>query len=57
LRSAAVTVNLEYVDFEVDGEGNVVKVVGVEGREGEGDGEVVIRQGDEVGIVPPVSSG
>lgn len=49
LRSAAVTVNLEYVEFEVDGEGNLV--------EGEGGAEVVIKAGDEVGIIPPVSSG
>ena len=47
LRSAAVTVNLDYVDFEVDEEGNVV---GLEGAE-------VIKKGDEVGIIPPVSSG
>ena len=51
LSSAAVTVNLEYVEFEVDGEGNVVSV-----REGGSDG-VVIKAGDEVGIIPPVSSG
>jgi molybdopterin synthase sulfur carrier subunit len=56
LRSAAVTVNLEYVDLDLDfGED-------VEGEgEGEGEGrekrEVVIRGGDEVGIIPPVSSG
>ncbi|KPI42719.1 putative UTP--glucose-1-phosphate uridylyltransferase [Cyphellophora attinorum] len=54
LRSSAITVNLEYVDFEVDSEGSVTKVGGVEGKE---DGDVVIRRGDEVGVVPPVSSG
>ncbi|KAI1609160.1 molybdopterin synthase-like protein small subunit CnxG [Exophiala viscosa] len=44
LRSAAVTVNLEYVDFDLDGE------------EGEGL-DIEIKKGDEVGIIPPVSSG
>ena len=38
LRSCAITVNLEYVDVEEDG-------------------EMVIKAGDEVGIIPPVSSG
>ena len=42
LESCAVTVNLEYVD--------------VGGEEGEGGG-VVIKVGDEVAIIPPVSSG
>ena len=51
LRSAAVTVNLEYVEFEVDDDGNMV---GDRASGGEG---VVIKKGDEVGIIPPVSSG
>ncbi|KAI9888436.1 MAG: hypothetical protein M1814_006941 [Vezdaea aestivalis] len=38
LESALVTVNMEYVDKE-------------------GEGDVVIKEGDEVGIIPPVSSG
>ncbi len=44
LDSCLVTINLEYVDVPTgpaDGEGN----------------EVVIREGDEVAIIPPVSSG
>ncbi|EXJ59474.1 uncharacterized protein A1O5_12099 [Cladophialophora psammophila CBS 110553] len=57
LRSAAVTVNLEYVDFDPD------EVEGGDERDGErasGGGEglgLVINPGDEVGIIPPVSSG
>lgn len=42
LASCLVTVNLEYVD--------------VAAEEGGGDG-VVIREGDEVAVIPPVSSG
>lgn len=65
LSSAAVTVNLEYVDLEVDGEGEITGEGrgGGKGKKGKGDGgeegngEVVIRKGDEVGIIPPVSSG
>jgi molybdopterin synthase sulfur carrier subunit len=65
LRGAAVTVNLEYVEFEVDERGDVAGpgagsgsgfVGGETGEEGK-EGEVVIRRGDEVGIIPPVSSG
>lgn len=52
LSSAAVTLNLEYVELEVDREGNVLRAPREDGK-----GEVVIRAGDEVGIVPPVSSG
>ena len=44
LDSCLVTINLEYVDVPNDGE------------DGE-DGEVVINEGDEVAIIPPVSSG
>ena len=43
LESCAVTVNLEYVDVEEEN-----------GRERAG---VVIKEGDEVAIIPPVSSG
>lgn len=43
LDTCAVTVNLEYVDVEEEG--------GVE------KGGVVIKVGDEVAIIPPVSSG
>lgn len=43
LDSCAVTVNLEYVDVEEEG-----------GKEKAG---VVIQEGDEVAIIPPVSSG
>jgi molybdopterin synthase sulfur carrier subunit len=41
LGSCAVTVNLEYIDLD--------EAVGAE--------PVVIREGDEVAIIPPVSSG
>jgi molybdopterin synthase sulfur carrier subunit len=40
LTSCLCTVNMEYVDLEATGEG-----------------EVLIRAGDEVAIIPPVSSG
>ncbi|SLM33909.1 molybdopterin synthase sulfur carrier subunit [Lasallia pustulata] len=41
LASCAVTVNLDYVDVEEDGRAS----------------DLVIRDGDEVAIIPPVSSG
>ena len=45
LSTAAITVNLDYVDVE-------------EGREGSDEtNRVVIQEGDEVAIIPPVSSG
>lgn len=44
LESSAVTVNLDYVDMPTGG------------AEGENQG-LVIKQGDEVAIIPPVSSG
>lgn len=47
LRASGVTVNLDYVDFEYDRD-----VLG----EGEG-GQYVVQPGDEIGIIPPVSSG
>ena len=43
LNSCAVTVNLEYVDIEEENSGEK--------------GGVVIQVGDEVAIIPPVSSG
>lgn len=42
LESCLVTVNLDYVDFP---------------EEGMARNEVVIKEGDEVAIIPPVSSG
>jgi molybdopterin synthase sulfur carrier subunit len=46
LDSCLVTVNLEYVDLPRGG-----------GAEGGSDGGLVIQSGDEVAIIPPVSSG
>ena len=43
LVSCAVTVNLDYVDLEEERE--------------KGEGGLVIGEGDEVGVIPPVSSG
>lgn len=43
LKSCAVTVNLEYIDFEEEA--------------GKGEEGMVVKEGDEVGIIPPVSSG
>lgn len=59
LRSCQVVVNLEYVDVDV---AEVVEAVAaVAGETGAKQqrvgGEVVIGVGDEVGVVPPVSSG
>ena len=47
LSSCAVTINLDYVDVEEDGDDATMK------RQS----SVVIRDGDEVAIIPPVSSG
>jgi molybdopterin synthase sulfur carrier subunit len=47
LKSCAVTVNLEYVDHEED----------LESKSDDGSKEFLIQPGDEVGIIPPVSSG
>ena len=52
LKSCAVTINLEYVDLDLDNDGNVAS----DGASKNEDG-VVIQAGDEVGIIPPVSSG
>jgi molybdopterin converting factor small subunit len=46
LESCAVTVNLEYVDIEADGSVDLPP-----------DSIPVIKEGDEVAIIPPVSSG
>ena len=43
LESCAVTVNLEYVDLDEEG--------------GNGEKGLTVKEGDEVGIIPPVSSG
>ena len=53
LQSSAVTVNLEYVDVEFPADGDVK----AEKREGLEGWDVKIDVGDEVGIIPPVSSG
>lgn len=45
LRGSQVVVNLEYVEWSV------------EGTEGEGEAKVEVQAGDEVGVVPPVSAG
>lgn len=45
LSSAAVTVNLDYIDVEANGQ-----AIGERGA-------IVIEEGDEVAIIPPVSSG
>lgn len=45
LSSAAVTVNLDYVDLEEDGQTS------------RHEKSIVINEGDEVAIIPPVSSG
>ncbi|KIY02330.1 uncharacterized protein Z520_02468 [Fonsecaea multimorphosa CBS 102226] len=55
LRSAAVTVNLEYVDFDLEAESEASRG---DGQGGGGGGlDMVINEGDEVGVIPPVSSG
>ncbi|TKA62026.1 hypothetical protein B0A49_11841 [Cryomyces minteri] len=41
LSSCALTVNLDYIDLEEDS----------------GEGQLVLQPGDEVGVIPPVSSG
>ena len=43
LTSCAVTVNLEYVDLDEEA--------------GKGDQSLIIQENDEIGIIPPVSSG
>ena len=57
LRSAAVTVNLEYVDVDFEGVGDGVHKGDGSDTGGEEVEVLVIKKGDEVGIIPPVSSG
>jgi molybdopterin synthase sulfur carrier subunit len=52
LKSCAVTVNLEYVDLDLDSSANLAW----DGAS-KNEGGAVIQAGDEVGIIPPVSSG
>lgn len=47
LSSCAVTINLDYVDIEEDGSNETTKR----------SSSVIIGDGDEVAIIPPVSSG
>jgi len=47
LSSCAVTINLDYVDIEEDNNHDTA----------ERSSSVIIRDGDEVAIIPPVSSG
>lgn len=47
LSSSAVTVNLDYVDIEEDADGDSASPTST----------VIIKAGDEVAIIPPVSSG
>jgi len=59
LESCAVTVNLDYVDVEIeeDLEGREDAAEKHEGVRKVRAGKFVIQVGDEVGIIPPVSSG
>ena len=61
LRSCAVTVNLEYVEVEVDDNDDDGGGGGDDHRQedrcAEEIKELVIQAGDEVAIIPPVSSG
>ena len=55
LKSCAITVNLEYVDIEED---SLKKDGRAEGEDSENVSYAfMIQPGDEVGIIPPVSSG
>ncbi|OJD09485.1 hypothetical protein ACJ73_10277 [Blastomyces percursus] len=62
LVSCAVSVGLEYVDVDGDGDGDG-DVTKADGEEGGGGGEQqdkevrMIAPGEEVAIIPPVSSG
>ena len=57
LDSCAVTVNLEYVDVEQEEGGGEEGGVEEEKEKGKGAGAMMIEIGDEVAIIPPVSSG
>ncbi|KAL2222322.1 cystathionine gamma-synthase [Thermoascus aurantiacus ATCC 26904] len=59
LRSCGVSLGLEYVDVEEEErkEKQRLREQGGNGEDGEGEGMVMIKAGDEVGIIPPVSSG
>lgn len=52
LQSCAVTINLEYVDLDL----NIDPTSGSENASNS-TGGAMIQAGDEVGIIPPVSSG
>jgi len=52
LRSCAVTINLEYVDMDLDSNAGPAFDSASEPK-----GELIIQAGDELGIIPPVSSG
>lgn len=56
LCSCAVTVNLDYVDI-VENSASTPSEGGGEGREDQTSAALVIKNGDEVAIIPPVSSG
>jgi molybdopterin synthase sulfur carrier subunit len=52
LRSCAVTINLEYVDMDLDSNTDLACDRASKSKE-----EIMIQGGDELGIIPPVSSG
>lgn len=52
LKSCAVTINLEYVDSNLDSNADIPS----DSASGK-NGEAMIQARDEVGIIPPVSSG
>ena len=52
LKSCAVTVNLEYVDLDDDSNDDSISDGAARNED-----KKVIQAGDEVGIIPPVSSG
>lgn len=63
LSSSAVTLNLEYVDVEFPADGESFDVWGARGSDRNADKpalqgwETLVAVGDEVGVIPPVSSG
>lgn len=50
LDHSLVTINLTYVEVPSGGDGG-------EAQQGDDEDEVIIQEGDEVAIIPPVSSG